>query len=148
MLVRFAMLVLILVGTSVAADIEIHRCVLEDGTVAFQELPCADPADNADDGGEANENNIDGEAHAANDGAFDFVNPFDEPASPPTQPEAKLPESVSQDRAKCEKTTRDAIDAIDLELRKSASSEKQGREHLSELLALTQQLRACKQLSP
>jgi hypothetical protein len=77
---------------------------------------------------------------------FDFVNPFDEPANPPTPSEPKLPEPVSQDRAECEKTTRDAIDAIDFEMRETPYTKEQGEEYRAELLALTQQLRACKQL--
>ena len=59
---------------------------------------------------------------------FDFVNPFDEPASPPTPSEPKLPEPVSQDRAECEKTTRDAIDAIDLEMRETPYTKEQGED--------------------
>jgi hypothetical protein len=57
-----------------------------------------------------------------------------------------VPGPVSQDRAECEKTTRDAIDAIDLEMRETAYTKEQGEEYLAELLVLTQQLRACKQL--
>jgi hypothetical protein len=53
---------------------------------------------------------------------------------------------VSQDRAECEKMTRDAIDAIDLEMRENPYTKEQGEEYRAELLALTQQLRARKQL--
>jgi hypothetical protein len=60
--------------------------------------------------------------------------------------EPTSPELLSQDRAECEKTTRDAIDAIDLEMRETACTKEQGQEYLAELLALTQQLRGCKQL--
>lgn len=80
------------------------------------------------------------------DDAFDFVNPFDEPAASPTASEGTQPEAPSQDRAECEKTTRDAIDAIDLEMRTATYTREEGREYLAELLELTQQLRACKQL--
>ncbi len=135
------MMVLMLVATSAAADTEIHRCSLEDGTIAFQEKPCLDPAVDADDNSEADDHRSDSGSPAANDDAFDFVNPFDEPASPPTSPGP-----ASKDRAECEKTTRDAIDAIDLELQQQAATKEPGREHLAELLALTQQLRACKRL--
>lgn len=48
LLMRFALVVLMLAGTSVTADTEIYRCVLEDGTVAHQEIPCPEPAGNAD----------------------------------------------------------------------------------------------------
>lgn len=134
MSVRLAIPLLILVGTTVIADTEIHRCLLEDGTFAFQEMPCSKAAVDTDDGNETGEKPIDRETPAASDDAFDFVNPFDEPARP---------EPVSHDRAECEKTTRDAIDAIDLEMRKSAYSKEQGQEYLAELLVLTRQLRAC-----
>ena len=133
-----------LAGTSVAADTEIHRCSLEDGTIAFQQTPCPEPAVHVDNGGEAGgSHNEDGTLAADDD---DFVNPFDEPANPPTPAEPTPPEPASQDRAECEKTTRDAIDAIDLEMRGNAYTKEQGEEYLAELLALTRQLRTCKQL--
>lgn len=132
---------LTLVATSVGAQPEIHRCVLADGTIAFQELPCPEPtpAGNAADG------ERDSERVVPADDFLDFVNPFDEPenSSAHSDPEPEAP--VSQDRTTCEKTTRDAIDAIDLEMRKGYSKE-QGQQYLAELLTLTQQLRACKQL--
>ena len=134
---RLAILVLILVAANVIADTEIHRCLLEDGTFAFQEMPCAEPAGDTDDDNGVSEKPVERETPAANDDAFDFVNPFDEPARP---------EPVSRDRAECEKTTRDAIDAIDLEMRKRAYSKEQGQEYLAELLVLTRQLRACSRL--
>jgi hypothetical protein len=135
------MVVLMLAGASVAADIEIHRCLLEDGTIAFQETPCPEPAVHVDNGSKAGESHSESGTPAADDDAFDFVNPFDEPANAPTPAEP-----VSQDRAKCEKTTREAIDTIDLEMRGNAYTKEQGEEYLAELLALTRQLRACKQL--
>ena len=143
---RSTILVLILAAASTAADTEIHRCVLDDGTVAFQEIPCAEPAAKANDSSEPGERLSAEEDAAADDDVFDFVNPFDQPASPPAAAEPTTPEPASQDRAECEKTTRDAIDAIDLEMRETAYTEEQGREYLAELLVLTQQLRACKQL--
>ena len=143
---RFAMVVLVLAAASAAADTEIHRCLQADGTIAFQEMPCAERPVDANDGSESEESRSAGETPAADDDVFDFVNPFDEPASPPAPFEAKLPEPVSQDRAECEKTTRDAIDAIDLEMRETAYTKEQGDAYLAELLELTQQLRACKQL--
>lgn len=128
------------------AATEIHSCLLDDGTIAFQQTPCPEPAVDADDSSEVGESRNAGETPSADDDVFDFVNPFDEPASPPTPSEPKLPEPVSQDRAECEKTTRNAIDAIDLEMRETPYTKEQGEEYLAELLALTQQLRACKQL--
>ena len=59
---------------------------------------------------------------------------------------AAPPEAVSQDRAECETQTRDAIDAIDLEMRENADTNEQGRQYLAQLLELTARLRACKEL--
>ena len=143
---RLTMMAVILVSTSVAADTEIHRCLLEDGTIAFQEKPCPETDVTADDGSEADESRRDSRTPGADDDAFDFVNPFDEPASPPTPSEPTLPEAASKDRAECEKTTRDAIDVIDFEMRENAYTKEQGQDYLAELLSLTRQLRACKQL--
>ena len=143
---RLAIVALMLAGASAAADTETHRCLLDDGTVAFQEMPCSEQAVDADDGSGADESESAGETPAADDDVFDFVNPFDEPATLPAPSEPKLPEPVSRDRAECEKMTRGAIDAIDLEMRETPYTKEQGEEYLAELLALTQQLRACKQL--
>ena len=143
---RSIIVVLMLAAANAAADTEIHRCLLEDGTIAFQETPCSERAADAKDGSESDKRHGTGEDPAADDDAFDFVNPFDESASPPAAAEATRPEPVSQDRAECEKTTRDAIDAIDLEMRETAYTKEQGKEYLADLLELTQQLRRCKQL--
>lgn len=126
---RIAIVVSMLAATGAAADTEIHRCLLEDGTIAFQETPCPEPGVDVED-------DVDDE----------FVNPFDEPANPPTPAEPTPPEPLTQDRAECEKTTRDAIDAIDLEMRTNTYTKEQGLEYRTELLALTKQLRSCKQL--
>ncbi|MGI9341642.1 MAG: hypothetical protein ACR2QV_02260 [Gammaproteobacteria bacterium] len=134
-----------LVGTSVTANTEIHRCSLEDGTVAFQEMPCAEPAMNSDDRSDAGESHSDGGMPAADNDLFDLASPYDKSAIPSTPVEPTLPEQASKDRAECEKTTRDAIDAIDREMRETAYSKEQGQEYLAELLEWTQQLRACKQ---
>jgi len=143
---RSALLTLLaLVALSVGAQPEIHRCVLADGTISFQEMPCpkSTPVDNVGD--PDGEGQRDSEEVDPPDGFSDFVNPFDEPenSSARSEPEPVVP--VSEDRTTCEKTNRDAIDAIDLEMRKGYSKE-QGQRYLAELLALTKQLRACKQL--
>ena len=139
-------MILMLAGASTTADTEIHRCLQDDGTIAFQEMPCSERAVDANDGSESDESPSAGETPAADDDVFDFVNPFDEPASPPTPSEPEPPDPMSQDRAECEKMTRDAIDAIDLEMRENPYTKEQAEEYRAELLALTQQLRACKQL--
>ena len=132
-----------------SAEPEIHRCIQQDGTISFQGTPCpeavpaeADEAAPADgDGGD----NIDG---AVSDDFFDFVNPFDEPAETPQEPAPPTDESPalpSQDRIVCENTTRDAIDAIEVEMR-AGYTEEEGQDYLAELLELTKQLRSCKEL--
>jgi hypothetical protein len=135
---------LVLPGIDVGAEAEIHRCVQDDGTVAFQEMPCAEPPD-APSGESADDRQDDDVAALPADEFFDFVNPFDQPGDVPVPAEPGPMSPVSQDRAECEQTTRDAIDEIDLEMRKGYTRE-QGRQYLAELLELTQQLRECKQL--
>lgn len=136
---------LLLFGLNAGAELEIHRCLQDDGTIAFQETPCpeAESADEAESDNGAGDSS--GSDPSPADDFFDFVNPFDEQGDTPLASDTKLPESISQDRALCEKKTRDAIDAIDLEMRKGYSEE-QGQQYLAELLVLTQQLRACKTL--
>ena len=136
---RIVVIALLLAGATAAADTEINRCLLADGTIAFQEMPCPEPAATVDDdSGESAS-----ETSSADDDSFEFVNPFDEQVAVTTGTESALPEPVSDDRAECEKTTREAIDAIDREL---AVARESAQERLPELLALTKQLRACKQL--
>jgi len=106
---RLSFLALTLSCATVAADTEIHRCTQADGTVAFQEKPCADIVEVADEATETAEPVVEDEF-------FNFVNPFDEPAEPAEAHDSTLPEPISADRAECEKTTRDAIDAIDRDL--------------------------------
>ena len=139
--------VIAIAGSGVTAETQIHRCLLDDGTIAFQETPCPDPAPDADAAGKAGENR--GAGTSTDDGDYDesaFASPFDEPAVPVTPSEATLPAPVSRDRAECEKTTRDTIDAIDLEMKQTDYSKEQGQAYLAELLALTARLRECKQL--
>ena len=143
---RITIMLSVLIVTGVAAATEIHRCLLEDGTFAFQEMPCNVPAANTNDAIKAGDSPKDDGPRAVNDDGLDFVNPYDEPASSPMHSETTLPEAISVDRAECEKTKRDAIDAIDLKMREDAYTKEQGRANLADLLVLTQQLRACKQL--
>ena len=89
---RAAALALILAGTAAVADVEIHRCLQEDGTIAFQEMPYPAPAATIDDNAEASDS--DSETPRAIDETFDFVKPFDEPASAPTPSEPTLPETA------------------------------------------------------
>lgn len=141
---RILPILLLLAGNEVPAETKIHRCLLEDGTVAFQEMPCpgvASPDKDENEGDtdrETQEEAVAGDEPARTD-------PPEAPASRPPPVEPPLPEPGSRDRRECEKTTRDAIDAIDLEMRENATKDRR-RDYLAELLALTEQLRACKQL--
>jgi len=139
---RLSLLLLLAVpGVTPWAQQEIHRCPQPDGTVAFQEKPCPEPTDDA----AAADDQSEDDTTPATDSALDFVNPFDNPEVAEPAPETEQLVLPSQDRAECEKSTRDAIDAIDLEMRKDYTEE-QGRQYLAELLELTRQLRACKAL--
>ncbi len=139
---RLSLLLLLAVpGVTPWAQQEIHRCPQADGTVAFQETPCPETTDD----NPAADDRAEDDTPPATDSAFDFVNPFDNPPVAEPAPALEQQGLPSQDRAECEKLTRDAIDAIDLEMRK-AYTEEQGRQYLAELLELTRQLRACKTL--
>jgi hypothetical protein len=129
-------------GIGASAEQEIHRCALEDGTVAFQGTPCDPPPPAADT---AETGPVDSDSTPPGDSLSDFVNPFDEPKESPEAAEPALPQPASQDRQVCETMARDAIDAIDLKMREGYSTE-EGKQFLAQLLGLTQQLRACKQL--
>ncbi len=137
--VRFVSILLLFVSTSATAETEIFRCPLDDGTIAFQEMPCAEPVERSPEPEPA-------PAPAPVDDEFDFVNPFDNPEAFEPEPEPALPQPVSQDRAECQKLTRDAIDAIDLEMRSNPYTKEEGQAYLAELRTLTQQLRSCKRL--
>ena len=133
---------MLLLGVSTAAlsaEPEIYRCTQDDGTVSFQQTPCA-PESTAEPA-------VDEPAETASpsDDFFDFENPYDAPPEPPAEQEASTPAPPSGDRQQCEKETRDAIDAIDLKLQQSNNKE-DDRAHLAELLELTRRLRQCKQL--
>lgn len=135
-----------------SATPEIHRCIQDDGTVAFGETPCpaADPPEAGDEADEKTigSEGVDRDDTTASDGFFDFTNPFDEP--PADEPEAEAvpaapPELPSEDRVACEQTTREAIDAIEVQMRTGYTPE-EGQAYLADLLELTTQLRACKEL--
>lgn len=133
---------------AVGAETEIHRCVLEDGSVSFQETPCPEvvPAE-GDEAPDISGNDDTGD-NAGSDEFFDFVNPFDEPAAEEPEPEPvppAPPELPSDDRVACEQSTREAIDEIEIRMRTGYSRE-EGQAYLADLLELTSQLRACKEL--
>lgn len=139
----------------VAAQTEIHRCEQPDGTVAFQGQPCEElpPArspgdvasDEGKDDGPKDDEPTDDEPEPATPGTDDvFDSPFDAPAQPVARPQDETG-PPSEERARCEKRTRDAIDAIDLEIRRESSAD-QRDQYLPRLRKLTEELRACKRL--
>ncbi len=121
---------------------EIFRCPQADGTIAFQGMPCSEVDAAAE---EADDTPARDDESAATDSPFDFVNPFDEPAEVTERELPAAPPPLSTDRAECEKSARDAIDAIDLQMRQGYSKE-EGQAYMAELLKLTRALRACKEL--
>lgn len=131
---------LLFVPLASEAQTEIYRCPQPDGTVAFQGQPCPETPPPP----EPAEPQPDARAEAPGDDFFDFENPFDAPPEEPSRPPAEG-EAPSEERERCEKQARDAIDAIDLEIRRDASRE-QREEYLPRLRELTRQLRACKAL--
>lgn len=122
---RITLFAILLLVYNAFAETEIFRCEQPDGTIAFQEMPCPEPEEKV-------------------------VEP--EPAIEKPEPvsqipvEAPLPRPASEDRSACEKAARDAIDAIDLEMRSRSYTKEEGQAYLAELRVLTRQLRACKQL--
>ena len=140
---RTLLICLLLVSSAVSAETEIFRCPLEDGSISFQETPCPEPKD------EPTEEPVEDEpAPPAPDDTLSFVNPFDNPEmlQPEPAPEPDLPPPVSDNRAECEKITRDAIDAIDFEIRSRTLTTEEAQALKAEALSLSRQLRACKQL--
>ena len=143
---RVIPLILLLAASGAAADAEIYRCPLDDGTFAFQQMPCPEPAEASDEPEPGPE--TEPLPHPLPEPLPQPL-PESSPSPSPEEPrpaEPPLPARLSNDRAACEKETRDAIDAIDLEMRQTSYSQEQGEQYLADLLALTRQLRACKQL--
>ncbi len=125
-----------------AAGSEIFRCPQPDGTIAFQGMPCREPNTEEE---QTDETPSGDDESATADEPLDFVNPFDEPAEVMEAELPAAPPPLSTDRTECEKTARDAIDAIDLQMRQGYSKE-EGQAYMAELLQLTRALRACKEL--
>lgn len=126
-----ALPLVLLVFTGASAETEIFRCPLQDGTIAFQEMPCAEPVEESDVVPEVQQDPPEPDA-------IEPISqiPVDEP----------LPRPVSGSRSECEKAARDAIDAIDLQMRASNYTREELEGFKAELRVLTRQLRACKQL--
>ena len=106
-------------------------------------MPCETP-DSDDEESDESDSSGQADSNAADD-PFAFVNPFDEPAVAEEPPPPAAPPPLSTNRVECEKTARDAIDAIDLRMRQGYTKE-EGQAYMAELLELTRALRACKTL--
>ncbi len=127
-------LFLLFLSPLASAQTEIHRCVDEDGNIAFQDSPCPEsPADAAP--GPATDVPVDTVADTAE-----------------TPPDAEHEDVVSylpveSDRSieeveACKEPHRDAIDSIEAEMLRGYSAE-QGETYKQELRTLTQAMRAC-----
>ena len=111
------------------AQTEIHKCTDTDGGIVYSQLPCA-PQKSV----EPEKTEPDVKAETA------------QPVSakrelPVTEIPQEKPESEAN-RAACKKRYRDAIDAIDAEIRREYSLEK-GEQYKQRLLVLTRKLRQC-----
>lgn len=124
---RLINLVTIALWSAGAMATEIHTCPLPDGTVMYSQLPCPteEPVENSDTP-VSDENALLDDEEAD---AIAVTADEDEPADP-------------QDVAECKQRYRDAIDAIDLELRENYRPEL-ADDYKQRLLALTRQLREC-----
>lgn len=115
---------------STLAQTQIHQCKDADGGIVYSQLPCKDeePAEPA----------------VATDGdELESPEPVAIPAEQPLISSAAVEESVSDEStAACKKRYRDEIDAIDAEIRREYSPEKDS-EYKQRLLALTRKLREC-----
>ena len=121
MLIRISLLVL-LSSTSLASS-DIHKCVDEDGNVAYQQTPCPAP--------------VESEPLAPEPMEPEPMEP--EPMEPePVNVEPKNPEDVEA----CKIPLREAIDEIEAEMLRGYPAEK-GEEFKQQLRALTQEMRAC-----
>jgi len=106
---------------------EVFKCTAEDGSLTFQQTPCPEPVQEKT------------EAEAAEE-VPTAIEKEQEPERPAAvdADETKSAEVVAQ----CKKKYRDAIDAIDAEIRLSYTPE-QAEHYKQQLRGLTEQLRAC-----
>ena len=111
------------------AQTEIYKCKSADGGVMYSQIPCKDevPAE--------------AEERVASEAVEEPAPMTDIMEMPPLdRPETDA--ATSEERAACQKRYRDEIDAIDAEIQREYSTEKDG-EYKQRLLALTRKLRAC-----
>ncbi len=116
---------LLLAATDARA--EVFRCTDTDGGVIYQQTPCPEPKPEKEDA-----------QKLSPQGAGADEDAVEQERIPPVKAEAKSPEVIAQ----CKKKYRDAIDAIDAEMRRDYSSE-QGEAYRQRLRVLTEKLRDC-----
>jgi hypothetical protein len=119
------MLTTLLLVFSSLAQADIHRCTDAEGSIIFQQMPCAEPEPEQEETGEQAPT---AEVEASTEDVVARTEP----------PEPKSPELVAQ----CKKKYRDAIDGIDAEMRERYTPE-QADDYKQRLRVLTEQLRAC-----
>ena len=157
-----AVVALLINGTPLLAQTDIHRCEQADGTVSFQGTPCEELTGTAEErpesvGTDTLETSKETSNHRSDDDVFS--SPFDDLDSEQVDSvtiatveqssrivtEVAIDDLPGTNQAECEDATRSAIDAIDRELALIDDPEG-GRRYLNELLQLTEQLRACGRL--
>jgi hypothetical protein len=111
------------------AQTEIHKCTDADGGIVYSQLPCAPQDFVKPEKPEPDETTETAEQVLA-------IRESSATESPRQQTESKA------NRAACKKRYRDAIDAIDAEIRREYSPEK-SEQYKQRLLALTRNLRRC-----
>jgi len=111
------------------AQTTIHKCKNADGGVVYSQLPCKDEAPVETERPEP-------------DKAVEILVPVSE--QPESLPLEEVAEDVatSESSATCKKRYRDQIDAIDAEIQREYSKEKDG-DYKQRLLSLTRKLREC-----
>lgn len=126
MMIRISFLVL-LSSTSLAYS-DIHKCVDEEGNVAYQQTPCPPPVESEP---------LEPETAVETES---LPVTADEPRAKlgPANVEPKTPADV----VSCKIPLREAIDEIEAEMLRGYPAE-QGEEYKQELRALTQEMRAC-----
>lgn len=108
----------------------IHQCKDADGNVVYSQLPCKDEEP-------ASEKEAPEEVEAPVIPGATLI-----PAKGASRSDAPSEPASDEETAACKKRYRDAIDAIDAEIRLEYTPEKDA-EYKQRLLALTRQLRAC-----
>lgn len=115
-------------GTA-TAQTEIHKCTDADGGIVYSQLPCAP------------QKTVKPEKTEPDEKAETAVPVSAKPELPATEDPQENAE-LAANRAVCKKHYRDAIDAIDAEIRREYTPEKD-EQYKQRLLALTRKLRQC-----